>query len=145
MLRRPFSQGALPTFDIPDTYKRKGRRASVSAESDVQQTAYVPKKVPKTVEAAGRIRAAVSGSFLFSGLDKDQLTEIVDAMEEKKAEEGEVIIREGMYRHGLGSELPFLSNHPLDLLNDVCRRCWRLLLRDRVWYVRSFQDCGRRI
>lgn len=88
--------GELPAFsDIPEKYKRKGRRQSVSAEADVDTEPYVPKKIPKSPEVVVRIMASITSSFLFSGLESEQVKEIVDAMEEKKVDEGDTAIREG--------------------------------------------------
>ena len=49
----------------------------------------------KTDEQRARIAAAIPNSILFSGLDKEQQEEIVDAMEEVRVGTGEVVIRQG--------------------------------------------------
>ena len=66
---------ALPEVDEAEKAKllamrkKRGRRTSVSAEADHDDTVYVAKVVEKTDEAMARIAETVKGSFLFSGLD----------------------------------------------------------------------------
>lgn len=75
--------------------RARGRRAAVSAEADGGSEAYVARVVPKSEEAKARIRAAVAQSFLFSPLDREQRETIINCMEEKRAQAGDTIIREG--------------------------------------------------
>lgn len=51
--------------------------------------------IPKSDEAKARIKVSMEKCILFDGLDNEQETEIIDAMFEKKVEEGEMIIKEG--------------------------------------------------
>lgn len=73
----------------------RNRRVSVSAEVDNyhrESSAYQPKIVPKDDEAKGHIALAMKQCFLFNGMDTEQETKIVDAMEEKKTQPGDKII-----------------------------------------------------
>lgn len=81
--------------------RKRGRRVSVSAECGVMRQKFVPKVVAKTDEQVVRITDAVSKSFLFSALDKDQLKVVIDSMEEVKVASGESIIKEGDEGHCL--------------------------------------------
>ena len=69
----------------------------MSAETSAATlTAQAPAKVvPKSDEAKERIKVAIQASILFQGLEDEQEAAIVDAMFEKKAEEGGVVIKEG--------------------------------------------------
>ena len=51
--------------------------------------------MPKSDEARERIRVAIQASILFQGLEDEQEEAILDAMFEKQAAEGEVVIKEG--------------------------------------------------
>lgn len=74
-----------------------GRRFSISAEP------YTPSEdrqfhrvvVAKSEDVKERIRGAVKNNLLFRNLDSEQLSEVIDAMFEKKVAPGSVIIREG--------------------------------------------------
>lgn len=87
----------LPKFnDVPEHFKKRGRRTSVSAESGSgTDEKFVKKVIPKSEDAEQRIKVAVSKSFLFSSLDKDQLKDIINAMEEKKINSGDLVIKQG--------------------------------------------------
>jgi len=82
--------------DAPKDFKVR-RRASVSAETSAATiTVQAPAKVvPKSDEARERIRVAIQASILFQGLEDEQEEAILDAMFEKQAAEGEVVIKEG--------------------------------------------------
>ncbi|OCT47838.1 cAMP-dependent protein kinase regulatory subunit [Cladophialophora carrionii] len=76
------SQQAQP---LPNNYAA-GRRTSVSAESmqpDSDSGNWKPPKHSKTAEQLERLRAAVSGNFLFSSLDEDSFNLVLDALVEK--------------------------------------------------------------
>lgn len=63
-----------------------GRRTSVSAESmqpDADSGNWKPPKHSKTPEQLERLKAAVSGNFLFSSLDDDSFSLVLDALVEK--------------------------------------------------------------
>lgn len=64
-----------------------GRRTSVSAESlnptSSGNDSWSPPHHPKSDEQLGRLRTAVSNNFLFSHLDDDQFTTVLDALVEK--------------------------------------------------------------
>jgi cAMP-dependent protein kinase regulator len=53
------------------------------------------RKIPKTEEQIQRIKARILQSFLFSNLESKDLNIVIDAMEEKKVEKGEVVIKQG--------------------------------------------------
>jgi cAMP-dependent protein kinase regulator len=67
-------------------YAAGGRRVSVSAESmqpDADSGNWRPPKHPKTDDQLARLKAAVSGNFLFSHLDDDSFSTVLDALQEK--------------------------------------------------------------
>lgn len=96
----PFDAGAPPT-DQSDSLLPPpgllGRRVSVSAESITPGNE--PKKpLPyhqKSSEQLQRIRAAVKDNFIFRDVEEKQLQSVLGAMEEIRATEGEVVIRQG--------------------------------------------------
>jgi len=53
------------------------------------------KVILKSPDAIERIKRSVSTSFLFSGIDSEQKTEIFDAMEEVKVKKGDEVITQG--------------------------------------------------
>lgn len=71
---------------LPNDYAL-GRRTSVSAESlnptSAGSDSWTPPHHPKTEEQLGRLRAAVSSNFLFSHLDDEQFSTVLDALVEK--------------------------------------------------------------
>jgi cAMP-dependent protein kinase regulator len=64
-----------------------GRRTSVSAESlnptEAGSDSWTPPNHPKTEEQVSRLKSAVSSNFLFSHLDDDQFTTVLNALVEK--------------------------------------------------------------
>ncbi|KAF9889146.1 hypothetical protein FE257_007635 [Aspergillus nanangensis] len=82
--------GSRPTGGLdsgfPNNYAL-GRRTSVSAESlnptSAGSDSWVPPYHEKTTEQLSRLKTAVSGNFLFSHLDDDQFTTVLDALVEK--------------------------------------------------------------
>ncbi len=98
----------------------RGRRAAVSAEVDNGTETFVPRVIPKSTEvrlrglhvvcrsaeptwaaqAVERIAGAISGSFLFSALDKTQLRAVIDSMEERKVVKGDTVIKQGGQHRG---------------------------------------------
>ncbi|KAG0608341.1 hypothetical protein M758_8G098100 [Ceratodon purpureus] len=71
------------------------RRTGVSAEPTAVDTTYIPKVVPKSDDARKRIKKAIEKSYIFRGLDKDQIKTVIDAVEEEKHRPGDVIIKQG--------------------------------------------------
>ena len=74
-----------------------GRRVSVSAESIIpnsQSNTPLPFH-PKSPEQVARIKAAIKENFIFRDLEEKQLQSILGAMEETRAADGEVVIRQG--------------------------------------------------
>ena len=71
------------------------KRTSVSAEvfgrynKKEEYQAYV---VPKSNEVKGRIKQILNMSFMFKALDEQELTVVIDAMEEKKVDAGATVI-----------------------------------------------------
>ena len=83
---------------MPAIPRARVRRSSVSAESDrpTHPAAYSQRPaVPKTEEQRARLMAATRGSILFSGLDREQQAEIIDAMTEVRVRAGVNVIRQG--------------------------------------------------
>ena len=72
------------------------RRGSVSAESLVptQDTTHRV-VIPKSEEAKVRIASAIAGNLLFRNLDSDQRREVVDAMFERRVQQGIAVIQQG--------------------------------------------------
>ena len=69
----------------PSNYQ-PGRRTSVSAESmqpDADSGNWKPPKHAKTADQTERLKQAVAGNFLFSSLDEDSFTTVLEALMEK--------------------------------------------------------------
>jgi len=87
--------------DIPEPPERTapaGGRQSVSAEAYGawnQKKAFTPPVHPKTDEQKERIQKVLSGSFLFSALEPEQVKVILDAVKEVIVEPGQRIINQG--------------------------------------------------
>ncbi|CAL8071052.1 unnamed protein product [Calicophoron daubneyi] len=79
------------------------RRQSVAAESfdpekeDEETDEQQHPVYPKTDEQRIRLSSAVKEILLFRCLDEEQKSRVIDAMQEKRVEDGEVIIRQGDY------------------------------------------------
>jgi len=73
------------------------RRQSVSAESIMvdSATSKVLPVFPKTEEQVERIKHSIDGNFIFRNLDDEQTSGVLNALKEKKAAKGEVVIRQG--------------------------------------------------
>ena len=82
----------------PDA-KARAKRAAVSAEAGTSAAddGAPFKKVshPKSAEARAFIHSVVDSSALFAGATPAQREQLVDAMEERQASDGEMIIRQG--------------------------------------------------
>ncbi|KAJ3512233.1 hypothetical protein NMY22_g15394 [Coprinellus aureogranulatus] len=73
------------------------RRTSVFAES-IAVDSGVDEVLPvysKTPEQLRRIKVAVRNNFIFRGLDEEQIKGVLGAMQERKAVQNEVVIRQG--------------------------------------------------
>jgi len=73
-------------------------RQSVSAEvygAWNKKESFKPKIIPKTEEQKARIEEKLKISFIFNSLDENELTIVVDAMEEKKFMKDDVVIKQG--------------------------------------------------
>ncbi|KAK9814074.1 hypothetical protein WJX72_000322 [[Myrmecia] bisecta] len=79
----------------PPNYNHK-RRGSVSAEATPLGGVPAAKKVVrKSLDAGNHIRNAIRHCFLFTELEEEQKTDVVNAMFRKDVTAGETIIREG--------------------------------------------------
>ena len=70
----------------PSNFPGAGRRTSVSAEAmqpDSDSANWKPPKHDKTADQLSRLRTAVSSNFLFSSLDDESFTLVLDALSEK--------------------------------------------------------------
>lgn len=67
----------------------------ISLSDDDESSAPLPVH-PKSPDQLSRIKASISGeNFLFSGLDEEQLTGVLNAMQEKKVKKNEIVILQG--------------------------------------------------
>jgi len=82
------SAGAMDTPQSFPTNYNYNRRTSVSAESlapsSTDESNWKPPKYPKTQEQESRLRQAVSANFLFTHLDDEQSTQVLEALQERK-------------------------------------------------------------
>lgn len=70
----------------PSNFPGAGRRTSVSAEAmqpDADSSSWKPPKHNKTQEQLERLRTAVASNFLFTSLDDESFTLVLDALAEK--------------------------------------------------------------
>lgn len=84
-------------IEIKKTAK-KVNRAGVSAEvygKFNEKKAYVPKVIPKTEEQKERIKKRLGQAFMFASLDDKEKDIVINAMEEKKFNQGENVISQG--------------------------------------------------
>ncbi|KAK0446842.1 cyclic nucleotide-binding-like protein [Armillaria borealis] len=94
----PFAHPPIPGDylhpPVPTIFQR---RTSVSAESiPVDSSPDEPLPVySKTPDQLRRIKASIANNFIFRDLDEEQETGVLNAMQEKKTEKGEVVIRQG--------------------------------------------------
>ncbi|KAK0467150.1 cyclic nucleotide-binding-like protein [Desarmillaria tabescens] len=91
---QPTNPGDYLHPPVPTIFQR---RTSVSAESiPVDSSPDEPLPVfPKTSDQLRRIKASIANNFIFRDLDEEQETGVLNAMQEKKTEKGEVVIRQG--------------------------------------------------
>ncbi|KAK0202718.1 cyclic nucleotide-binding-like protein [Desarmillaria ectypa] len=91
---QPTNPGDYLHPPVPTIFQR---RTSVSAESipvDSSLDELLP-VYPKTSDQLRRIKASIANNFIFRDLDEEQETCVLNAMQEKKTEKGEVVIRQG--------------------------------------------------
>lgn len=83
--------------ELPPAYKNINRRKSVAAERyDPSKDKNVSTPVyPKTSDQNKRLSKSVHSIFLFKSLDTEQLNKVIDAMQEIRCDDGEVIIKDG--------------------------------------------------
>jgi cAMP-dependent protein kinase regulator len=60
-----------------------------------KRESYVPKFIKKTDEQIQRIKARILQSFLFSGLEQNEVTIVIAAMDERRFKAGEDVIVQG--------------------------------------------------
>ncbi|KAL7274825.1 hypothetical protein RUND412_002256 [Rhizina undulata] len=80
-----FRSSSPGTADFPSNYNM-GRRTSVSAESLAPSSStdeWTPPVYAKTREQLSRLRASISGNFLFTHLEEEQTSQILSALMEK--------------------------------------------------------------
>ena len=87
-------------MDLPTVIaqKNKGQRTSVSAEAYGkwnQKQEYKPRIINKTELQRSRILKRLEQAFMFASLDEREKNIVIGAMEEKKFNEGEDVIRQG--------------------------------------------------
>jgi len=88
----------IPEDFIKPDGQMKTARASVSAEAYGawnQKVAFTPPVYAKTDEQKERLTGVLSKSFLFSNLEGKDLSQTIDAMEEKAAEAGDELVKQG--------------------------------------------------
>ena len=89
-------------MDIVELQKKMSKpinaRASVSAEvygTFNQKKSFVAKVVQKSDEVKERIQKKLEQSFMFANLDDKEKCIVIDAMEEKKYTNGDIVIKQG--------------------------------------------------
>lgn len=93
------------------------RRVSVSAESIAVDSGHddpLP-LYPKTADQLRRIKASIANNFIFRDLDEEQETGVLNAMQERRLAQDEVIIRQGdvgEYFYVVESGLFYCYIHP---------------------------------
>lgn len=100
--------------DLPVNLSKKNQgRTSVSAEAfgDFnKKVTYKPKIVPKSGEVIARLSERLQKSFMFNSLEEQERFIVINAMEEKKIQAGEVVIKQG----DDGNELYFVDSGKLE-------------------------------
>ena len=90
------------------------KRTSVSAEvfgKYNKKAEYVPHVVPKSQDVKSKIKQRLQMAFMFKALGDQELTIVIDAMEERKFSAGQTVISEGE----AGSVLYVVEEGQLDL------------------------------
>ena len=93
--------------------KKQGGRTSVSAEAFGnwnQKKEFKPKVVQKTPEVKARLVERLQKSFMFANLEEKERLIVVDSMEEKKFNAGDLVINQG----DDGNELYFVESGKLE-------------------------------
>jgi cAMP-dependent protein kinase regulator len=85
---------------MKDFEKRKStlkKKNAISAEVFVQGNVkdFVPRAIPKTDEQKAKIRSTLMNNFIFTSLDDKQQEIVIDSMEVKTYNEGDVVIKQG--------------------------------------------------
>lgn len=82
----------------PARYLQAGPRQSVSAESHGAWNKlkdFVPPVFPKSDEQKERLRTALMQSFIFQNMEMGSVEMVLDAMSEKRAEAGTLLVEQG--------------------------------------------------
>lgn len=83
---------------LPKQPMRKGPRCSVSAEvfgNWNKKEEFKAPKYPKTPQVRAALKAKLEQAFMFSSLNPEELSIVLDAMQSIKKKAGEAVIREG--------------------------------------------------
>uniref|UniRef100_A0A7S1G631 Cyclic nucleotide-binding domain-containing protein n=1 Tax=Bicosoecida sp. CB-2014 TaxID=1486930 RepID=A0A7S1G631_9STRA len=75
--------------------RRRGRRGTVCAVPVTVEEGWTPPKYDKDDDVKKRIRETIAHNILFSGLEAGERDVVVDAMQERKFDEGAVLIKQG--------------------------------------------------
>ena len=107
-------EGEDEVEDLPVIMPKKNLgRTSVSAEAfgefNIKKT-FIPKVVPKSGEIIARLSDRLKKSFMFNSLEEQERSIVINAMEEKKIQAGEVVIKQG----DGGNELFFVDSGKLE-------------------------------
>jgi len=84
--------------DLPPPPKNRGPRQSVSAEAYGQwnvKKEFVAPVYEKTEEQKARIAKTLEPSFLFSGLEKEEMATVTLAFKERTCQPGDILIQQG--------------------------------------------------
>ena len=90
--------GELPIVQPAQPGQQVNKRISVSAEvfgRYNKKEEYQPYVVPKSEEAKSKIKQRLLSAFMFKALGEEELTIVVDAMEERKFDAGATVITQG--------------------------------------------------
>lgn len=94
----PDEESTMSREEEPPISRFSSRRKSVFAETyDPEEDEDEGEKLvyPKSDEQRSRLAEAVRNILLFRGLDKEQMQDVLDAMFERKVEDGETVITQG--------------------------------------------------
>mmetsp|Transcript_61139 Transcript_61139/g.108749 ORF Transcript_61139/g.108749 Transcript_61139/m.108749 type:complete len:443 (+) Transcript_61139:98-1426(+) len=108
----------LEDFPEPPKNMNRGPRQSVSAEAYGQwnqKAAFVAPVHEKTPEQKARIEKCLEPSFLFTGLEKQDMETVIMAFKEHPAAAGEKIIQEGD------------DGESMFLIEEGVAECWKLI------------------
>lgn len=85
-------------LEVPHQKQNKGQRGAVSSEAYGtwnKETDFVPRVIEKSQEQKSRIVDRLSKSFMFAMLEDNERNIVIDAMEERKFQAGDYVIKQG--------------------------------------------------